>query len=136
MGKQTDAKINIRLGINSVLFVAVGYPLVTNSDDPTTGQISAPTWDGTLRRIRVPIPMYHYVRPYSPNDDPIKRSLAIEPDVFLTHLDYLKKQKYSTISLYDLDRALLDGTDLPGKAIILTFDDGYIDQSKRWLLQG
>ncbi len=102
-------------------------PLVTNSDDPTTGQISVPTWDGTLRRIRVPILMYHYVRPYSPNDDPIKRSLSVEPDVFLTHLDYLKKQKYSTISLYDLDRALLDGTDLPGKAIILTFDDGYID---------
>lgn len=71
--------------------------------------------------------MYHYVRPLSPNDDPIKRGLTVEPDLFRAHLDYLKGQGYSTTSLYDLDQALLDGRELPRQSLILTFDDGYID---------
>ncbi|NJL57350.1 polysaccharide deacetylase family protein [bacterium] len=40
---------------------------------------------------------------------------------------YLQSEGYSTISLYALDRALLTGTPLPRKPIVLTFDDGHID---------
>jgi peptidoglycan/xylan/chitin deacetylase (PgdA/CDA1 family) len=88
---------------------------------------SAPIWDGTLRRIRVPILMYHYVRPLYPEDDLIKRGLTVEPYLFRAHLDYLKEQGYSTISLYELDQALLSGSALPRRPLILTFDDGYLD---------
>jgi hypothetical protein len=90
-------------------------------------QREPPTWDGTLRRIRVPILMYHYVS-YLPSDaDEYRRDLTITPDMFLAHLAYLKQQGYETISLYQLDEALVNGTPIPPKPVILSFDDGYID---------
>lgn len=90
-------------------------------------QRQPPAWDGTLRRIYVPILMYHYVSYLPPDADKYRVDLTITPDLFLSHLAYLKEQGYETISLYQLDEALLNGVPLPAKPIILTFDDGYID---------
>lgn len=90
-------------------------------------QRTAPIWDGTLRRVRVPVLMYHYVSSLPPDADDIRRELTITPDLFRAHLAYLKEQGYSTISFYDLDAALLTGSPLPSRPVILTFDDGYID---------
>lgn len=90
-------------------------------------QRSEPAWDGTLRRVRVPVLMYHYVSSLPPDADDIRRELTITPDLFRAHLAYLKEQGYSTISFYDLDAALLTGSPLPSRPVILTFDDGYID---------
>jgi peptidoglycan/xylan/chitin deacetylase (PgdA/CDA1 family) len=84
-------------------------------------------WDGTYRRIRVPILMYHYVSPLPDDADEYRRDLTILPGVFHAHIEYLFFEGYSTISLYQLDDALLTGTPLPPKPIVLTFDDGYID---------
>ena len=83
--------------------------------------------DGTLRRLRVPILMYHYVSTPPPGADQYRVNLSIEPDMFRQHLQYLKDNGYTTISLYDLDAALAEGTPLPDKPVILTFDDGYSD---------
>ncbi|MBC6936943.1 MAG: polysaccharide deacetylase family protein [Chloroflexi bacterium] len=90
-------------------------------------QRSEPAWDGTLRRVRVPVLMYHYVSSLPPDADDIRRELTVTPDLFRAHLAYLKEQGYSTISFYDLDAALLTGSPLPSRPVILTFDDGYID---------
>ncbi len=84
-------------------------------------------WDGTLRRIRVPILMYHYVSPLPPNADDTRRGLAVTPQIFQQHMHYLHDQGFTTISLYDLNDALTKGNALPSKPIVLTFDDGYID---------
>jgi peptidoglycan/xylan/chitin deacetylase (PgdA/CDA1 family) len=83
--------------------------------------------DGTMRRIRVPILMYHYVSPLPPNVDDIRRDLTVLPDVFERQLVYLADEGYETISLYQLYDALMNGAPLPPKPIVLTFDDGYID---------
>ncbi|MCS6835061.1 MAG: polysaccharide deacetylase family protein [Anaerolineae bacterium] len=83
--------------------------------------------DGTLRRLRVPILMYHYVGSLPPNADQYRTALTISASMFRDHLRYLAEEGYSTISLYDLDEALNAGYPLPPKPIILTFDDGYID---------
>ena len=83
--------------------------------------------DDTLRRIRVPILMYHYVSPLPEDADDIRLDLTIEPDVFAAHMQYLVDSGYTTISLYELYDALTLGTILPEKPVILTFDDGYID---------
>jgi peptidoglycan/xylan/chitin deacetylase (PgdA/CDA1 family) len=42
-------------------------------------------------------------------------------------MEYLFYEGYTPVSLYTLDDALLTGTPLPAKPIVLTFDDGYID---------
>jgi peptidoglycan/xylan/chitin deacetylase (PgdA/CDA1 family) len=83
--------------------------------------------DGTLRRIQIPILMYHYVSPLPQDADNIRIDLTIEPDIFRSHMDYLKQEGYVSISLYEMHKALINGTSLPNKPIILTFDDGHID---------
>ncbi|MBZ0284860.1 MAG: polysaccharide deacetylase family protein [Anaerolineae bacterium] len=97
-----------------------------NAQTPSSESL-APQWDGTLRRIRVPILMYHYVSELPAQADDIRIGLTVTPPLFRAHLAYLKEQGYTTISLYDLDNALLRGIPLPPKPVILTFDDGYID---------
>jgi peptidoglycan/xylan/chitin deacetylase (PgdA/CDA1 family) len=73
--------------------------------------------------VSVPILMYHYVR-----DVPVNEGSALytlDTKSFHQHLDTLDKEGYQTISLYQLDDALRNGTALPEKPIILSFDDGY-----------
>jgi peptidoglycan/xylan/chitin deacetylase (PgdA/CDA1 family) len=83
--------------------------------------------DGTYRRVRVPILMYHYVSELPEDADDIRKGLTVSPDQFQAHVDYLKNQGYETIQFADLYQALDHGLSLPSKPIILTFDDGHID---------
>lgn len=83
--------------------------------------------DGTLRRIRVPILMYHYVSPLPADADDIRIELTITPDIFRDHIEYLKSNGYTAVSLYEVTDAILNGSPLPQKPVVLTFDDGYID---------
>lgn len=71
--------------------------------------------------------MYHYVSELPFDADAIRIDLTVSPDLFRDHMQYLREQGYTTISLYQLDNALLYGEALPSKPIILTFDDGYKD---------
>jgi peptidoglycan/xylan/chitin deacetylase (PgdA/CDA1 family) len=84
-------------------------------------------WDGTLRRIRVPILMYHYVSDLPPGADDIRRELSVSPAQFREHLEVLFFEGYTPISLYALHNALMTGAVLPAKPVILTFDDAYSD---------
>lgn len=83
--------------------------------------------DGTLRRIRIPILMYHYVSPLPPDADTIREGLSVSPETFRAHIEFLKSEGYSTISLYEMNEALNSGIELPQKSIVLTFDDSYTD---------
>lgn len=83
--------------------------------------------DGTLRRIRVPILMYHYVGVLPPDADDVRINLTISTEYFREHLEYLTSEGFSTISLYEIAQALQYGTPLPPKPIVLSFDDGHLD---------
>ena len=83
--------------------------------------------DGIGRTARVPILMYHYLSTPPENADIYRRDLSVPPDLFIAHLDRMKAEGYTTISLYDLVAHLQQGTPLPAKPVILTFDDGYRD---------
>ncbi len=87
---------------------------------PAPQDRSEPAWDGTYRRIDVPILRYQSVSDTA--DDS-----TVSPATFRAHMDYLFFQGYTPISLYDLDTALLTGTPLPTKPVVLTFDDGTVD---------
>lgn len=91
--------------------------------DQTIGPMS----DGTLRRIDVPILMYHYVSELPEDADAYRIDLTVSPVLFRQHLEYLRDVGYESIGLADLHLALLQGDPLPDRPIILTFDDGYID---------
>jgi len=90
-----------------------------------TAPVLAP--DGQVRTARVPILMYHYVGGLPAGADPYRIDLTVSPEMFEAQLAYLQAAGYSSISLEDLTRHLAVGAPLPPKPIILTFDDGYVD---------
>ena len=73
--------------------------------------------------------MYHYLSSPPSDADRYRRDLSVPPELFEQHLAYLKEQGYQTISLDDLTNTLALGRPLPPdkKPIIITFDDGYLD---------
>lgn len=70
------------------------------------------------------IVMYHYVRDLKHSRYPEIKGLTT--DDFKRQIDYIKKN-YNPISAYDLMDAIETNTELPSKALLLTFDDAYID---------
>jgi len=76
---------------------------------------------------RVPILMYHHVAKAPPEADAIRLDLSVDPAAFAQQMDWLLRNGYQAISLADLSEHLLAGHPLPGKPVVLTFDDGYDD---------
>lgn len=46
---------------------------------------------------------------------------------FIWQMEYLRKNSYHTISVAQLEQYLSQGKTLPQKSVVLTFDDGYVD---------
>lgn len=94
---------------------------------PPTATPLAPTPDATAkaRQVRLPILMYHYVEPWPAEATELRRGLTVTPEAFAAQMGYLAEHGYVTVSLYDLAEALALGRPLPGRAVVLTFDDGY-----------
>lgn len=70
------------------------------------------------------IVMYHYVRDLRRSRYPQIKGLSTEQ--FREQIDYISKH-YHVISGGDLLNAVIDQAPLPPRALLLTFDDGYID---------
>jgi len=102
-------------------------PTPTPTSTPTPTPTPLPTPDGVVREARVPILMYHHIAVPPPDAGAIRRDLSVTPQDFEQQLRYLKKAGYHSITLHDLIYYLTIGQRLPGKPIILTFDDGYRD---------
>ena len=94
---------------------------------PTFTPTPLPTSDGRLREARVPILMYHYISELPPGADIYRRDLSVPPAAFEAQLAWLRDQGYESITLTDLVYHLSLGWPLPDKPIILSFDDGYVD---------
>ena len=73
---------------------------------------------------RLTVIMYHYVRDLSSTRYPAIKALMTSQ--FEEQIEYLKRN-YTIVKAEDCLAALYDGAELPRKACLLTFDDGYID---------
>lgn len=71
--------------------------------------------------ILVPIIMYHEVKPYKTRKD------VITPYEIESDLKYLKANNYTAITMTDLIDYVNSKKELPEKSIILSFDDGYLN---------
>ncbi len=56
-----------------------------------------------------------------------RSATGVSPYVFGKQVEYLFKKHYKIISLHDLQDHIRKGEKLPEKAVIITFDDGYMD---------
>jgi peptidoglycan/xylan/chitin deacetylase (PgdA/CDA1 family) len=84
----------------------------------------------TTPDMKVPILVYHIVRPSYPTDSEAVRRLAQTPEVFDAEMQYLHDAGYHVISFAALEDYLNKGTPLLVKPIIISFDDGWGDQFK------
>lgn len=76
----------------------------------------------------MPVLTYHRVVAASAVGQP---DLKVDPANFLAELEAIRKAGYHTISQARLFDALYHGRALPPKPVVLTFDDGYIDEVRR-----
>ena len=115
------------------------WPTITPADTAVPTDTPTPTFTPTAPpplptpsevyswTLKVPILMYHYVSIPPEDADKYRINLSVPPETFRAQMQYLADNGYTTIDLYDLSRAIVDKQDLPEKPIILTFDDGYLD---------
>jgi len=88
---------------------------------PTSTQIPTPTWVfNDAGKIDAPILLYHRVE----NDVSMSRYQVSIPD-FRAQMAALKDMGFTVITISHFLEALLDGSDLPEKPIVITFDDGH-----------
>jgi peptidoglycan/xylan/chitin deacetylase (PgdA/CDA1 family) len=72
----------------------------------------------------VPIVAYHSI---ADDHDHLLEHLSLSVDVFERQLRHLHRTGFVTTTLHDVVRFLKGEKELPRKSIVLTFDDGYLD---------
>jgi peptidoglycan/xylan/chitin deacetylase (PgdA/CDA1 family) len=83
-----------------------------------------PPANAPARSVRVPVLTYHRVAPISAVG---QLDLKVDPANFAAELAALRDGGYHTIHQAQLFDALYRGAQLPAKPIIISVDDGYID---------
>ncbi len=76
--------------------------------------------------IHVPILMYHHVSSAPPATE-LNYGLTVTDQDFTAQLTYLRDHGYHTVSELQIFDALYRHKPLPAKPVMLTFDDGYLD---------
>ncbi len=80
--------------------------------------------------VKVPILVYHSVRPPFATQTKLMKDYNVSPVAFTAQLKYLKDNHYNIISMNALDDYFSKKIALPDKPVILTFDDGWENQYK------
>ncbi|MHB1005278.1 MAG: polysaccharide deacetylase family protein [Chloroflexota bacterium] len=100
-------------------------PTLTPTPRPLPTAPPAKPSSATSRRAvgTVPVLMYHYIRVNPDPTDKIGFGLSVTPLDFAAQMAFLAKRGYHTVSLDQLGTP--EAAD--GKAVVITFDDGYAD---------
>ena len=69
----------------------------------------------------VPVLNYHQI------NDRDENALTVHTDQFEAQMKYLADNGFHTITPAEMFDAWENGTELPDKPVVLTFDDGYVD---------
>ena len=78
---------------------------------------------GNTEEIKLPVIMYHGLC----SKEERRNNYMIDPDCFEDDLVYLKSNGYNTIFISELVSHVEKGIPLPENPVILTFDDGYLN---------
>ncbi|WP_294154270.1 polysaccharide deacetylase family protein [uncultured Clostridium sp.] len=75
----------------------------------------------TSKNIGVPVLYYHSVNENAENE------VTISPEMLEKQLDYINDNEYITITINELYDHLINNQPIPEKSIVITFDDGYMN---------
>lgn len=73
--------------------------------------------------VPVPILMYHSIL----KDPKLQGQYIVSPNVLEQDMLYLKEHGYTTVFVSELADSVLSGKPLPEKPVVLSFDDGYLN---------
>lgn len=135
---------------NLLLFLSVIFSAFTISCKPNSGKVEpgsiskkdsvqqkvvVPTLSDTLlnasailSKTQVPVLCYHQIREWRATDSKSAKDYIVPPDLFRSQIKLLADSGYHTILPDDLYAYLTNGTPLPPKPVMLTYDDGDADQ--------
>jgi peptidoglycan/xylan/chitin deacetylase (PgdA/CDA1 family) len=90
-----------------------------NTGDASVNEEKTPRND----KIKIPVICYHSI-----NKDPSGKSpIIISPEKFRQHLQTIKDIGYTTLTMAQFNDYILGDKPIPEKSVLLTFDDGYMD---------
>ncbi len=107
-------------------------PVVTSIPSPTPTPTPKPLTFAEMSAlygpcVRLPVLMYHHVQSKEAAKASNQTNLTVNTDVFKNQMEYLKGKGYDTVTMNDLVNFFDSGAGIPGKSILITFDDGYQD---------
>ena len=105
----------ISIALLSIFFVIILFASLKNNISEVN------TISLKQNSVCVPIIMYHEVKSFKLGKD------VISPYEFESDLKYLSKNNYTTITMTQLINYVYNNKDLPKNPIILSFDDGYLN---------
>lgn len=71
--------------------------------------------------IQIPVLNYHSIRDEAVNE------VTLSTDMLRKQLEYIHNEQYYTLSLDEFNNFILNKSPIPQKSILITFDDGYMD---------
>lgn len=77
--------------------------------------------------LYVPVLIYHHIQPQADAIEKKETSLSVDNGIFDQQMAYLTQHGYTPIFANELAQALITHSQLPGKPIMVTMDDGYAD---------
>ncbi|MBC8015896.1 MAG: polysaccharide deacetylase family protein [Sporomusaceae bacterium] len=102
------------------LSIVIAFVFVTGSRIGTSPAVAGRNESNVINLKDVPVLNYHKV-------DTLNHALSVSPEEFEEQMEYLYKNGYTTITPDQLMSYLKSGKQLPDKPILITFDDGYLD---------
>lgn len=82
----------------------------------------------TVDSIEVPVLVYHSIAQHHAGQSGEQRELDVDTSTFRRQMDYLEAQGHPVVPLMDLIDQLEGKRELPARAVVITFDDGWQDQ--------
>ena len=83
---------------------------------------------GRVTERHVAILVYHSVAPHVPGETAGKRAYTVSPQAFEEQMRYLRDHHLDVVPLSALVAELEGGPAVPERAVVITFDDGWITQ--------